>query len=107
MEYSGLAIGSQSAESQAQAVETRQAQRTASKAGRVQEAEDLKLQVYIISLWIQESPEDSITKGNGLFIKGDYLKAADLYCRAVEIHGPRPIFMSNLAAAYLKLEAYV
>lgn len=41
-------------------------------------------------------------------MRGNYLKAADLYVLAVlETHGPKPLLMSNLSAAYLKLEAYV
>jgi len=48
MEYSGLAVEqSNSAESQAQAVATRRAQRKASKAKRAEEAETLKLKVSL------------------------------------------------------------
>jgi len=53
MEYSGLMVvvdeptPSNVAESQSQAVATRQAQRTASKARRAQEADNLRLEVRL------------------------------------------------------------
>ncbi|KAF8186347.1 hypothetical protein BJ912DRAFT_971462 [Pholiota molesta] len=32
--------------------------------------------------------------------------AADLYAQSVNIHGPKPVLLSNMAAAYLKLELF-
>ncbi|KAF9485618.1 hypothetical protein BDN70DRAFT_533975 [Pholiota conissans] len=69
-------------------VAARRAERTENASKRAQEAEKLKLQ------------------GNELFKKGDFVGAADLYAQAVNIHGPKPVLMANMAAAYLKLELY-
>ncbi|KAJ6500741.1 hypothetical protein C8R45DRAFT_1210468 [Mycena sanguinolenta] len=45
-------------------------------------------------------------KGNDLFRQGLYREAAAMYNTAVEINGTQPAYMSNLAAAYLKLQNY-
>ncbi|KIJ67435.1 hypothetical protein HYDPIDRAFT_25888 [Hydnomerulius pinastri MD-312] len=44
-------------------------------------------------------------EGNALFRKGDYLGAAEFYQKAVAIHSSvaKPVLLTNLAAAYLKL----
>ncbi|KAJ6606170.1 hypothetical protein DFH09DRAFT_1119508 [Mycena vulgaris] len=42
--------------------------------------------------------------GNELFRAGKYAEAAVKYNDAVNIHGTQPVYMSNLAATYLKLE---
>ena len=46
-------------------------------------------------------------KGNRLFKEGDYEGASHVFAQAVELFGPRPVIMSNLAAAYMKLELFV
>ncbi len=45
-------------------------------------------------------------QGNNHFRKGHLVKAISKYNGAVKIYGLRPTMMSNLAAAYLKLEQY-
>ncbi|OSD02333.1 hypothetical protein PYCCODRAFT_1390492 [Trametes coccinea BRFM310] len=45
-------------------------------------------------------------EGNALFKKGDWAEAAEKYREAAMIAGPQPVFMSNLAAALLKLELW-
>lgn len=49
----------------------------------------------------------AVQQGNARYMKGDFIGAADAYAQAINIHGPRPVLMSNLAATYLKLELYV
>lgn len=39
-----------------------------------------------------------------MYHKGNYVEAADKYAKAINIHGPKPVLMTNLAATYLKLE---
>ncbi|KAJ7778797.1 hypothetical protein DFH07DRAFT_796031 [Mycena maculata] len=45
-------------------------------------------------------------QGNDLFRQGKYTDAAEMYNKAVEIFGTQPVYMSNLAATYLKLKDY-
>lgn len=44
--------------------------------------------------------------GNALFRKGKYRKAIAEYEAAIKTHGPSAVYLSNMAAAWLKLEAY-
>ncbi|KAJ7042024.1 hypothetical protein C8F04DRAFT_1078062 [Mycena alexandri] len=44
--------------------------------------------------------------GNDLFREGEYAAAAAAYNLAVDLNGTQPVYMSNLAATYLKLENY-
>ncbi|KAF8959770.1 hypothetical protein BDZ97DRAFT_1922742 [Flammula alnicola] len=69
-------------------VATRRAIRAAHAAQRAQAAEELKV------------------KGNEFFMQRDYVGAANFYVEAINVHGPKPVFMSNLAAAYLKLDLF-
>ena len=39
-----------------------------------------------------------------MYKKKNYVEAANNYVKAVNIHGPKPLLMSNLAATYLTLE---
>jgi hypothetical protein len=43
-------------------------------------------------------------QGNDLFRQGKYKEAAEMYNSAVDVDGTQPVYMSNLAATYLKLE---
>lgn len=43
-------------------------------------------------------------KGNAHFRAGDYRKAIDEYDATIKIHGPSAPYLSNMAAAWLKLE---
>ncbi|KAI9458499.1 hypothetical protein F5148DRAFT_1220668, partial [Russula earlei] len=43
-------------------------------------------------------------KGNAHFRAGEYLKAIVEYDAAIMIHGSNPAYLSNMAAAWLKLE---
>ncbi|KAJ7144968.1 hypothetical protein C8R43DRAFT_829481, partial [Mycena crocata] len=45
-------------------------------------------------------------QGNDLFRQEKYAEAAAMYNAAVETNGSHPIYMSNLAATYLKLKDY-
>ncbi|KAH8976948.1 hypothetical protein EDB92DRAFT_1898219 [Lactarius akahatsu] len=45
-------------------------------------------------------------QGNAHFRKGEYREAIAEYEVAVKIHGPTATYLSNMAAAWLKLEAY-
>ncbi|KAK0449023.1 uncharacterized protein EV420DRAFT_1565514 [Desarmillaria tabescens] len=45
-------------------------------------------------------------QGNKFFLQGKYQEAAKEYKKAIDVHGPRPIYNTNLAAAYLKLHMY-
>ncbi|KAI0357173.1 hypothetical protein OH77DRAFT_1476655 [Trametes cingulata] len=45
-------------------------------------------------------------EGNERFRRGDFLAAAEFYRGAALTYGPRPVYMSNLAVALLKLELY-
>ncbi|KAH9059441.1 hypothetical protein EDB83DRAFT_2552313 [Lactarius deliciosus] len=44
--------------------------------------------------------------GNALFRKGKYPMAIEEYEAAIKTHGPSAVYLSNMAAAWLKLEAY-
>ncbi|KAI0249356.1 hypothetical protein BJV78DRAFT_1362909 [Lactifluus subvellereus] len=44
--------------------------------------------------------------GNAHFHAGEYLKAIEEYDAAIKIHGPSAAYLSNMVAAWLKLEAY-
>ncbi|KZP09235.1 hypothetical protein FIBSPDRAFT_242466 [Athelia psychrophila] len=44
------------------------------------------------------------TQGNDLFRQGEYLAAAAEYLRASQLVGGHPVCLSNVAAAFLKLE---
>ncbi|KAH9172552.1 hypothetical protein EDB89DRAFT_2166499, partial [Lactarius sanguifluus] len=44
--------------------------------------------------------------GNTHFRKGEYRKAIEEYEAAITINGPSPAYLSNMAAAWLKLEEY-
>jgi len=44
-------------------------------------------------------------QGNARFRKGEYRKAIEEYEAAITINGPSPAYLSNMAAAWLKLEA--
>ncbi|KAJ7778796.1 hypothetical protein DFH07DRAFT_796029 [Mycena maculata] len=46
------------------------------------------------------------TKGNYLFRQENYAEAAEMYNEAVKMRGTQPVYMSNLAATYLKLKDY-
>ncbi|TFK32588.1 hypothetical protein BDQ12DRAFT_739279 [Crucibulum laeve] len=50
--------------------------------------------------------EDLKDMGNGLFKKGDYEGAVILYSQVIERAGPKPVYLSNLSAAYMKLADY-
>ncbi|OBZ72933.1 Mitochondrial import receptor subunit TOM34 [Grifola frondosa] len=52
------------------------------------------------------SAEKLKEEGNGFFKQDEYLKAAETYRAAAFLDGPRPVYMSNLAAALLKLEMW-
>jgi cytochrome c-type biogenesis protein CcmH/NrfG len=43
-------------------------------------------------------------QGNELFRQNKYEDAAVAFERACEIAGPHPVYLSNAAAAYLKLD---
>ncbi|KAJ7184529.1 hypothetical protein C8R46DRAFT_1208719 [Mycena filopes] len=45
-------------------------------------------------------------EGNNFFVQDDYNEAVDRYKKAVEVNGPQPVYLSNLAAAYLKLKHF-
>ncbi|KAI0311175.1 hypothetical protein OF83DRAFT_1177837 [Amylostereum chailletii] len=51
--------------------------------------------------------EDLKEKGNVAFKHKDYRLAIDLYEGAIRAYEPTPIYLSNIAAAYLKLERFV
>ncbi|KAF4614612.1 hypothetical protein D9613_003397 [Agrocybe pediades] len=74
--------------SNAQAVETRRA--TRESRASVKEAE--------FSVMKRE--------GNEYYKNGSNIEAADCYVVAINMFGPRPVLLSNLAAAYLNLELY-
>ncbi|CAK5281064.1 unnamed protein product [Mycena citricolor] len=44
--------------------------------------------------------------GNDLFRQGKYAEAAKMYNEAIEVNGTQTLYMSNLAATYLKLEDF-
>ncbi|KAH8979479.1 hypothetical protein EDB92DRAFT_1955086 [Lactarius akahatsu] len=44
--------------------------------------------------------------GNAHFRKGEYCKVIEEYKAAITINGPSPAYLSNMAAAWLKLEEY-
>ena len=46
-------------------------------------------------------------QGNDLFRSGDWKEAAEKYRDAIMCWGPQPVYLSNLAAALLKLELCV
>ncbi|TFY57503.1 hypothetical protein EVJ58_g6978 [Rhodofomes roseus] len=46
-------------------------------------------------------------EGNKLFKEGKSAQAASKYRQAAMIYGPRPVYMSNLAAALLKMGKYI
>jgi hypothetical protein len=46
-------------------------------------------------------------QGNAYFREGDYPKAVLEYDAAMKIHGPRLAYLSNAAAAWLKMEVWV
>lgn len=46
-----------------------------------------------------------IFQGNAHFLKEEYRDAIAEYELAIKIHGPTAIYLSNMAAAWLKLEA--
>ena len=66
-------------------------------------AEVLKEKVPIIFLLILADP----IQGNKSFAKGDYQGAIQAYKEAIDIHGDQPVYLTNLAAAYLKLDKSV
>lgn len=66
-----------------------------------------KEQRAINSAQRREKAEKLKNDGNRLFKDGDYKGASRVYAQAVELFGPRPVLMSNLAAAYMKLELFV
>ncbi|KAE9410907.1 hypothetical protein BT96DRAFT_983585 [Gymnopus androsaceus JB14] len=45
-------------------------------------------------------------KGNNVFKAGNYEQAVDFYKQACKTYKPLPVYMSNLAAAFLKLERW-
>ena len=53
-----------------------------------------------------ESEKLTIYQGNEFFRTEKWAQAADKYRDAALLDGPKPIYMSNLAAALLKLEQY-
>ncbi|GLB35584.1 hypothetical protein LshimejAT787_0211490 [Lyophyllum shimeji] len=85
----GLQSGSMSRAAMDEAASRRAEKRKARAAERAKELEDLK------------------EAGNKLFTAGDYLGAVKVYKAIVDDFGQKPVLMSNLAAAYLKLEEYV
>ncbi|KAH9896002.1 hypothetical protein C8Q73DRAFT_690462 [Cubamyces lactineus] len=54
-------------------------------------------------LALAEGPKE---EGNALFRQGKWAEAAELYQEAAVIAGPQPVYLSNLAAAALKLERW-
>ncbi|KXN91921.1 RNA polymerase II-associated protein 3 [Leucoagaricus sp. SymC.cos] len=54
----------------------------------------------------KEEAEKLKEEGNGYFREGCYVEAIGKYNEAAKIVGQRPVIMSNLAVAYLKLEQY-
>ncbi|KAG7453095.1 uncharacterized protein BT62DRAFT_959370 [Guyanagaster necrorhizus] len=71
-----------------QALEARAKKRAEHSAQRREEAEIIKNQ------------------GNDFFKAQKYAEAAQKYCQALHIGGPKAVIMCNLAAAFLKLEFY-
>ncbi|KAF8553339.1 TPR-like protein [Imleria badia] len=56
----------------------------------------------------QEKSDALKEEGNAFFRNGNFSDAVDRYQQAIEVHGPsvKPVLLSNLAAAYLKLGMY-
>lgn len=44
------------------------------------------------------------SQGNDFYKEGDYEEAIHNWLHAIEVNGTQPAYMSNLAAAFLKLE---
>lgn len=85
----------------------RKEQRAISSAQRREKAEKLKNDVSCAMINFHTRSPTFYPKGNRLFKDGDYKGASHVYAQAVELYGPRPVLMSNLAAAYMKLELFV
>ena len=85
----------------------RKEQRAISSAQRREKAEKLKNDVSCSTTNFHTRSLTFYSKGNRLFKEGDYKGASHVYAQAVELFGPRPVLMSNLAAAYTKLELFV
>lgn len=49
----------------------------------------------------------TVTQGNELFRSEKWGQAAEKYRAAALLAGPHPVYLSNLAAALLKLKLYV
>ncbi|KAK0213833.1 hypothetical protein IW262DRAFT_1467176 [Armillaria fumosa] len=45
-------------------------------------------------------------QGNKYFSQGKYQEAIEQYKKAIDVHGPQPVYNTNIAAAYLKLHMY-
>ncbi|KAK0477443.1 hypothetical protein IW261DRAFT_1367081 [Armillaria novae-zelandiae] len=45
-------------------------------------------------------------QGNKYFSMGKYQEAIEQYKKAIDVHGPQPVYNTNIAAAYLKLHMY-
>ncbi|KAJ3990545.1 hypothetical protein F5890DRAFT_23735 [Lentinula detonsa] len=54
----------------------------------------------------KEAAEKLKEKGNKFFKVGNYKQAVDLYNKACKTYKPLPLYMSNLAAALIKLERW-
>ncbi|KAI0065070.1 hypothetical protein BV25DRAFT_1989327 [Artomyces pyxidatus] len=54
----------------------------------------------------QQMADESKDAGNLLFRQGKYPEAIEMYEQAIVFNGPRPVYLLNLAAAYLKLDQY-
>lgn len=54
----------------------------------------------------ETSPETFKIQGNEEFKKGNYIKAVELYSKAIDIKSNEPAFYANRAACYLSLKKY-
>ncbi|KAF5318132.1 hypothetical protein D9619_012190 [Psilocybe cf. subviscida] len=53
-----------------------------------------------------EKAEAVRLKGNEFFKQGDYLSAGAQYMEAIDVQGPRPVLLSNLAACFNKIPCH-
>lgn len=84
----------------------RREEREASLERRKREAEKLKEEVCHSPETLSNNLVLTYFQGNSHFKEGCYVEAIGKYNEAAKVVGMRPVIMSNLAAAYLKLEQY-
>ena len=82
----------------------KRAERAAKKAQEVEKLKDSVCRAQRPSLGATE--QVLLIQGNRLFNVGDFTGAARLYNEAIVSFGAKPLLLSNLSAAYLKLEMY-